>query len=193
MSHIVDTLHDGHHTVWTRTMDTLECVVYTLHGICDALSHTMQYVWQDVSHCHRTWQVMDNGHDTLWTHVMDTHHRDGVATIRRLLKMIGLFCRIQSFLYGSFAKETFIFKEPTNWSHPILSVMGITHYGNTPWIHWNVSCMYTLHVSCMYTLHVSCMYTFQGICDTLSHITDNVWCDTLWILSFMGITQNRGK
>ena len=33
--------------------------------------------------------------------------------------MISLFCRIQSLLQGSFAKETYNFKEPTNHSHPI--------------------------------------------------------------------------
>ena len=38
----------------------------------------------------------------------------GVATISRLLKIIGLFCRIQSLLQGSFAKETYHCKEPTN-------------------------------------------------------------------------------
>jgi len=37
----------------------------------------------------------------------------------RLLKMIGLFCRILSLLWVSFAKETYHFKEPTNRSHPI--------------------------------------------------------------------------
>ena len=37
----------------------------------------------------------------------------------RLLKMIGLFCRILSLLQGSFAKETYHFKVPTNCSHPI--------------------------------------------------------------------------
>jgi len=42
-----------------------------------------------------------------------------VATISRLLKIISLFCRIQSLLYGSFAKETYNFKEPTHRSHPI--------------------------------------------------------------------------
>ena len=36
----------------------------------------------------------------------------------RLLKII--FCRISSLLYGSFAKETYHFKEPTNRSHPIV-------------------------------------------------------------------------
>ena len=43
----------------------------------------------------------------------------GVAAISRLLKIIGLFCRIVSLLQGSFAKETYIFKQATNRSHPI--------------------------------------------------------------------------
>ena len=47
--------------------------------------------------------------------------RYGVATISRLLKIIGLFCRIASLLQGSFAKETYNFKEPTNRSHPIVA------------------------------------------------------------------------
>ena len=45
-----------------------------------------------------------------------------VATISRFLKMIGLFCKISSLLWGSFAKETYNFKEPTNRSHPITDV-----------------------------------------------------------------------
>ena len=43
----------------------------------------------------------------------------GVATTSRLLKIIGLFCRISSPLEGSFAKETYNFMDPTNWSHPL--------------------------------------------------------------------------
>jgi len=42
-----------------------------------------------------------------------------MATCSRLHKITGLFCRISSLLHGSFAKETYIFKEPTNRSHPI--------------------------------------------------------------------------
>ena len=42
-----------------------------------------------------------------------------VATISRLLKIIGLFCRISSLLQGSFAKETYNFKASTNRSHRI--------------------------------------------------------------------------
>ena len=43
----------------------------------------------------------------------------GVATIRRLLKITGLFCRRALEKRGYSAKETYIFKEPTNRSHPI--------------------------------------------------------------------------
>jgi len=43
----------------------------------------------------------------------------GVATMSRLLQIIGLFCRIWSLLQGSFAKETYTFKEPPKRSHPI--------------------------------------------------------------------------
>jgi len=49
--------------------------------------------------------------------------RYGVATISRLLKIIGLFCRISFLLSGSFAKETYNFKEPTSHSHPISFVL----------------------------------------------------------------------
>ena len=47
---------------------------------------------------------------------------NGIATISRLLKIIGLFCKISSLLQGSFAKETYNFKEPTNRSHPIVGI-----------------------------------------------------------------------
>jgi len=47
----------------------------------------------------------------------------GVASISRLLKIIGLFCRISSLLQGSFAKETCNFQRPTSRSHRISHVM----------------------------------------------------------------------
>jgi len=49
----------------------------------------------------------------------ESEWRYGVATISRLLKMTGLFYRILSLLWVSFAKETYHFKESTNRSHPI--------------------------------------------------------------------------
>jgi len=65
-------------------------------------------------------------HRALLTHPTNSSHPiqatrswHGVATISRLLKSIDLFCRISSLLQGSFAKETYNLKEPTNRSHPI--------------------------------------------------------------------------
>ena len=72
-------------------------------------------------------------HQSLFARVLNTHtpaqHRQtkfngldkwyGVATISRLLKIIGVFCKraLQKRLYST--KETYDFKEPTNRSHPI--------------------------------------------------------------------------
>jgi len=55
------------------------------------------------------------------THSDDWHDlfKYGLATVSRLLKISGLFCRISSVLKGSFAKGIYNFKEPTNRSHPI--------------------------------------------------------------------------
>jgi len=59
------------------------------------------------------------------------HSQYGVATISRLLKIVGLFCRISSLLQGSFAKETYNFKEPTNRSHPIRDIYSYIHSSHT--------------------------------------------------------------
>ena len=62
-------------------------------------------------------------------HVARKNKSYGVATISTLLRIIRLFCRISSLLYGSFTKQTYHFKEPTNCSHPIAYVCGslVTH------------------------------------------------------------------
>jgi len=41
----------------------------------------------------------------------------GVATVSRIDKIIGLFCRISSLLLGSFVKETYNLIDPTNRYH----------------------------------------------------------------------------
>ena len=50
----------------------------------------------------------------------------GVAACSRLLKIIGLFCRISSLLQGSFTKETYNFKESTDRSHLIVKTLDFT-------------------------------------------------------------------
>ena len=52
----------------------------------------------------------------------------GVATISRLLKIIGLFCKRSLQKRLIFSKETYNFKEPTDRSHPIAKIH-IRHSG----------------------------------------------------------------
>jgi len=61
----------------------------------------------------------------------------GVATVSRIDKIIGLFCRMLSLLQGSFAKETYNSIDPTNQSHPI----GLT--------------CFTIQFSCLFNRQVS--------------------------------------
>jgi len=50
----------------------------------------------------------------------------GVATISRMLKNIGLFCKRALQKRPVFCKETCIFKHPTNRSHPIVNIGELT-------------------------------------------------------------------
>ena len=72
--------------------------------------------------------------------------RIAMATISRLLKIIGPFCRISSLSQGSFAKETYNFKEPTSRSHPIARMP----VRRIAWIH--------------------CYAALATLCNTLQHV-----------------------
>jgi len=63
-------------------------------------------------------------HTQLTLQLKSVHY--GVATISRLLTIIGLFCKraLQKRLYP--AKETYNFKEPTNRGHPIVKNRDMT-------------------------------------------------------------------
>ena len=85
-------------------------------------------------------------------------YRYGVATISRLLKMIGLFCKraLHRRLYST--KETHDFKEPTNRSHPIVSLPRKFHV------------YYHAHSTCtiMEILNVACSIVTKSILEVLS-------------------------
>ena len=69
----------------------------------------------------------------------------GVATTSRLPKSTCLFCRIQSLLQGSFAKETYNLKAPTHRSHP--TYVEDTRARNVAWhTHYQYSSGYPLSV-----------------------------------------------
>jgi len=53
--------------------------------------------------------------------------RYGVASVSRLLKTIGLFCKRDLYKRRYSAKETYAFKEPTNRSHPISLAVSLSY------------------------------------------------------------------
>jgi len=57
-------------------------------------------------------------HIYIHSHILDPVW---VATVSRIDKITGMFCRISSLLEGSFAKETYNLIDPTTRSHPIVA------------------------------------------------------------------------
>ena len=57
----------------------------------------------------------------------------GVATISRLLKNVGLFCKRDLQKRPMFSKETYTFKEPTNRSHPIVLIVCVGDEWGDEW------------------------------------------------------------
>ena len=92
----------------------------------------------------------------------------GVATISRLLKIIRLFCRIPSLLQGSFAKETYNFKEPTNRSHPIAhSYVRHDSFVCETWLMhmWDMNHSYVRHDSSICETWLIHMWDMTHSCD----------------------------
>jgi len=99
----------------------------------------------------------------------------GVALTRRLLKIIGLFCKraLWKKLYS--AKETYDFKEPTNRSHPICVNVVHSRMCKCHCIHIymaieNVMC----YNCCFHATNQSCDARTATHCNTLQH---TVWID----------------
>ena len=109
----------------------------------------------------------------------DTLKSYGVATISRLLKMIGLFCKRALQKRLRFSKETYNFKEPTNRSHPILTVPCFTTQGVCSNIHFvAVCCCLFVAVCCSVRVVVCCRaLLLKPSAHTLQHTATH--CNTL--------------
>jgi len=98
------------------------------------------------------------------THVCDESHlTSGVASVSRINKIIGLFCKraLQKRRYS--AKETYDFIDPTDRSHPIcvLHICDMTHY-----ICVSHVCVHVCRDVCM--CDVTCAYATSHV--TRAHI-----------------------
>jgi len=104
--------------IWMSYRQTLAQPSWVVRHVTHIFEQNMAHIWmsciQSVNqHLRDMSRIEQTSHGTC----MKGSY--GVASISRLLWIIGLFCRISSLLEGSFAKETYHFKEPTNRSHPI--------------------------------------------------------------------------
>jgi len=118
------------HTHENKSCHEIECSFITFESREWVMSQSYEWVTSQsyewvMSHALVMWM----GHTTQISHMNESCHSDGgpgdawygVATVSKIDKITGLFCRISSLLYGSFAKVTYDFIDPTNQSHPIVS------------------------------------------------------------------------
>jgi len=70
---------------------------------------------------------ISNVYISLYMPISERNHRYVVATMSRMLKNIGLFCKRDLQKRPIFCKEIYIFKHPTNRSHPISESMMTMH------------------------------------------------------------------
>jgi len=110
------------------SVDTKYSQAPVTHSVRDK---TYLHVWQDSVNC-VTWLICTcvMTHSRVWT---DCFRRRSVgnnawyrvATISRLLQIIGLFCKRALSKRRYSAKETYNFKRPTNFSHPITTALNM--------------------------------------------------------------------
>jgi len=131
--------------------------------------------------------MCDTKHSYVW-YTMHSYVWYGVATISKLLKIIGLFCRISSLLWGSFAKETYNCKEPTNRRYPIwrIHMCGMTHSFGKALVCACESCV--RHVVCMCRI-LSCrvrmcehmIWYFIRVCECSCVAVCVCFCARAWV------------
>jgi len=115
--------------VFCRVLQCVEVCCSVLRSLqynaCDRLNlaqrnhiqHHLYWLCTRVRHDAFRWALLQNSVSFIGLFCRDTgiFHREadvlcyGVATVSRINKSVGLFCRIASLLQGSFAKETYNF------------------------------------------------------------------------------------
>ena len=115
-----------HHTATHCNTDYRDCAIYSLLDVLSNILHKILGLFYKraletrlYSSIHVWYHWVRVKCDMTHSHVLSNaiHVWHGVATISKLLKNIGLFCKraLEKRLYS--AKETYNFKEPTDRSH----------------------------------------------------------------------------
>ena len=78
--------------------------------------------------------------------------------ISRLLKILGLFCRISCLLQGSFAIETYNLKAPTHRRHPIGTILIAAEY---VYYTYNTESTRFLVLSVLHLVHLAASYLWE--------------------------------
>jgi len=99
------------------------------HSTHNNTCHVINASWHmSMSHgtCERVMVSLNASLDICQMHIRVYHqNRYGLATISRLLKITGLFCKRALWKRRYSAKETYNFKEPANRSHPVTALWHI--------------------------------------------------------------------
>ena len=150
-SYVTET-HSCHTYEWV-TSHIWMIRVANMNESCHTCEWVMSQIWMShVTHMNESFRKYELSY--IWmrrvANMNESCHTYGVATISRLLKIIGLFCRISSLLYGSFAKKTLTFKEPTNRSHSIwisLVFHVIAFCLTYEWVTFHIWMSHVIHVN----------------------------------------------
>ena len=134
----------------------------------------------------------------MWNMTHASEYR--VATVSRIDKIIGLFCRRASHLQGSFAEETYNFIDSTKWSHLVVApgacVSYISHMNESwctcEWVmaHMNESCFTCRRV--LVENSVSCcisdLYFPYEWVRYISHLNES-WRTCEWVMAHMWMSH----
>jgi len=136
------------------------CVCHDLLHITFCTHETLHHTWNSAHHLPHAWYPTFS-HITLTYHLVPPT-RNGVATVSRIDKIIGLFCKRAPQKRQYSAKETYNFIDPTNRSHtisPTLYSTFFTHCISTHYFH-----LYMSKETCMYMSKETCMCVKRDTC-----------------------------
>ena len=163
-------------------MSRVACIIescYTHERVMTCRRHFRNHLqlMGHVTHKNQSW----NMYEWVVSHVLMSHDMPetyGVATVSRIDKITGLFCRKMFLLQGSFAKETYNFIDSTNQSHPIPR----TIYIESVMSHIRMSRGTCMSESCHTWMSHEIPQTWPEP-STLNHIMSHVWMSRVACMS----------